>query len=514
MNADEHDVFRDYVAARGGALLRSAVLLTGDRGQAEDLVQTALTRTYGAWSRIRRKEAVDAYVRRVMVTTYVNWWRRRWRGELPTGELPDRHGPQPVRAGAGQAARRRRPRTGQGEPMSEQELRDRLRAEVDGIGAPPGLADAVERGARRRRTGRLVVAGAAVAAVAVVGGVTLAPDGPSVPAAAQPADGCAELPAPAAVAPAPADTDMSGWGYRGDEAVRGDVAGPAVQRVGMRERVGPTTEEEVTAAFPVAGKEIPLSGTSPTRHSVVALAVRVASGWWLSVGEAVVTPAQPVGQAVQTLVPLPAPESGAVVSAYAQVTPAGDDPPGSGGFGAVVVLGAPGTERIDFVGCRDGRTIRAGADGDTLIQPVGRVEEAGRVTVRADGRVVSSGRVQDVTLIALPPAPEVAPPDGFRAVTGGGVRLLVEHRSETLDLGHRAQGGPLQLPRGLLLGTCVGRGTVTVGDAPLPCDGRTHTLRDGPIDLATLAFPVVGTPDRATGRTSLDVGLLVAEPER
>ncbi len=85
----EREEFREYVAARGGALLRSALLLTGDRGHAEDLLQTALVRTYGAWGRIRRREAVDAYVRRTMLTTYLNWRRRRWTGEVPTGRLPE-----------------------------------------------------------------------------------------------------------------------------------------------------------------------------------------------------------------------------------------------------------------------------------------------------------------------------------------------------------------------------------------------------------------------------------------
>ncbi len=95
MDDEDREEFRAYVAARGPALLRSAVLLTGDRGHAEDLVQTALIRTYSAWGRIRRREAVDAYVRRTMVTTYVNWWRRRWRGEVPTGELPEQAGTDP-----------------------------------------------------------------------------------------------------------------------------------------------------------------------------------------------------------------------------------------------------------------------------------------------------------------------------------------------------------------------------------------------------------------------------------
>jgi hypothetical protein len=189
-----------------------------------------------------------------------------------------------------------------------------------------------------------------------------------------------------------------------------------------------------------------------------------------------------------------------VISAYSSMTPAVDGPAGGSRLGVVVVLGGPGTERIDYTGCRDGRTVRYGADGDTLIQPVGQVEEAGRVVARAGGRTTYDGRVQDVTLLALPPAAEVAVPDGFRAVTGGGPQLLAEHRSETLDLRHRVQGVPARQPRGLLLGTCAGRGTVTAGGVPLPCDGRTHTLRDGLPDLDTLTVPVVAVPDRATDR--------------
>ncbi|WP_377321297.1 SigE family RNA polymerase sigma factor [Pimelobacter simplex] len=81
--------FEEYVAARGAALWRSAWLLTGDRHKAEDLVQTALMKCWRRWSRIEDAAAVEAYVRRTMVTTYTDWWRRRWNGELPTTELPD-----------------------------------------------------------------------------------------------------------------------------------------------------------------------------------------------------------------------------------------------------------------------------------------------------------------------------------------------------------------------------------------------------------------------------------------
>jgi RNA polymerase sigma-70 factor (sigma-E family) len=68
--------FRDYVTARSPALLRTAYLMTGNRSDAEDLLQTALAKTYLSWSRIRDRESIDAYVRRVMVNTRTSWWRR------------------------------------------------------------------------------------------------------------------------------------------------------------------------------------------------------------------------------------------------------------------------------------------------------------------------------------------------------------------------------------------------------------------------------------------------------
>ena len=76
MDAAARGEFRDYVAARSAALLRTAYLLTGNRSDAEDLLQTALAKTYLAWPRIRERHAVDAYVRRTMVNTRTSWWRR------------------------------------------------------------------------------------------------------------------------------------------------------------------------------------------------------------------------------------------------------------------------------------------------------------------------------------------------------------------------------------------------------------------------------------------------------
>jgi RNA polymerase sigma-70 factor (sigma-E family) len=88
--------FRQFVAARSAALLRTAYLLVGDWASAEDVLQTALTKTYLAWRRLGEIEAVEAYARRVLVTTATSWWRRRWHGERPTDVMPDRASPDHI----------------------------------------------------------------------------------------------------------------------------------------------------------------------------------------------------------------------------------------------------------------------------------------------------------------------------------------------------------------------------------------------------------------------------------
>lgn len=75
--------FEEYVALRGASLWRSAWLLTGDAQRAEDLVQTALAKCWRRWDTIAHDGSVDGYVRRVLVTTYTDWRRRRWNGEVP-----------------------------------------------------------------------------------------------------------------------------------------------------------------------------------------------------------------------------------------------------------------------------------------------------------------------------------------------------------------------------------------------------------------------------------------------
>ena len=79
------------MAARQAALLRTAYLLTGDRAGAEDLVQTALAKLYLSWDRVREREAIDGYVRRIIVNEHNSLWRRAWKRREHVAEtMPER----------------------------------------------------------------------------------------------------------------------------------------------------------------------------------------------------------------------------------------------------------------------------------------------------------------------------------------------------------------------------------------------------------------------------------------
>lgn len=84
------DEFASFMAARQPALLRTAYLLSGNRADAEDLVQTALAKLYLSWDKVLSRDSVDAYVRRILVNENNSMWRRPFkRRELATDELPE-----------------------------------------------------------------------------------------------------------------------------------------------------------------------------------------------------------------------------------------------------------------------------------------------------------------------------------------------------------------------------------------------------------------------------------------
>ncbi|MEU0830539.1 SigE family RNA polymerase sigma factor [Streptomyces sp. NPDC056231] len=81
--------FSSFVRARGPVLLRTARSLTTNPSDAEDLLQTALTKTYVAWERIEDHRALDGYVRRALVNTRTSQWRKRKVDEFACDELPE-----------------------------------------------------------------------------------------------------------------------------------------------------------------------------------------------------------------------------------------------------------------------------------------------------------------------------------------------------------------------------------------------------------------------------------------
>ncbi|MFF8412419.1 SigE family RNA polymerase sigma factor [Streptomyces omiyaensis] len=81
--------FTAYVQERRASLYATAYHLTGDRFEAEDLLQSALFSTYRAWERISDKAAVGGYLRRTMTNLHISAWRRRKVNEYPTEELPE-----------------------------------------------------------------------------------------------------------------------------------------------------------------------------------------------------------------------------------------------------------------------------------------------------------------------------------------------------------------------------------------------------------------------------------------
>ena len=83
-----------YVRARLPALRRTALLLSGDMHQADDVVQETLTKLYARWSRAAKADNVDAYVHTILVRAFIDDRRRGWWKVRLVGGPPD---PEPAR---------------------------------------------------------------------------------------------------------------------------------------------------------------------------------------------------------------------------------------------------------------------------------------------------------------------------------------------------------------------------------------------------------------------------------
>ena len=82
--------FIEFATISSPRLRRTAFLLCGDWHTAEDLAQTTLTKMFGSWRRISRKDAADTYATRILINTYLADVRRKRVGEVLTDTLPER----------------------------------------------------------------------------------------------------------------------------------------------------------------------------------------------------------------------------------------------------------------------------------------------------------------------------------------------------------------------------------------------------------------------------------------
>lgn len=77
------------MASRWSSLMRTAYLLTGSYHDAEDLAQSTLARAFVKWNHVRKSDDATAYVRRIMIHTHADRFRRRTVREWFTPRLPE-----------------------------------------------------------------------------------------------------------------------------------------------------------------------------------------------------------------------------------------------------------------------------------------------------------------------------------------------------------------------------------------------------------------------------------------
>lgn len=159
----DEDAFRAFVLARTAALSRTAYLLTGDAHLAEDLVQTALFKAAKGWHRIQGDP--EPYVRRILHTQNISWWRSRSHvreHQLGAYDEPAPHQDADLRLGLEQALAR---------------LTTRIAEEAPVADVPDTWAGA-QRSRRRHRAIALAGSVAVVALATGLGGWLAAPGEP------------------------------------------------------------------------------------------------------------------------------------------------------------------------------------------------------------------------------------------------------------------------------------------------------------------------------------------------
>ena len=193
--------FDAFVTGSGRRLLRTAYLLTGDHGTAQDLVQDALVQAWGRWPRVSRADEPQASVRRMMAAESVSRWQavppgaredevwpllatlpRRQRAVLVLScyeDLSDAQVAEELSCSTGTVTSRRTDalrRVGAriaDEADPERTIRDELVTRADEAGVLTAGGPALRETARRVRAARLRAGAAAVAvAAALTAGTT------------------------------------------------------------------------------------------------------------------------------------------------------------------------------------------------------------------------------------------------------------------------------------------------------------------------------------------------------
>ena len=88
MNSHRDAEFTEYMSARMPSLRRLARLLCQDWSGADDLLQTAMTKTYVHWARASGADNIDAYVRAILVREFVQERRTGWARRVTLAERP------------------------------------------------------------------------------------------------------------------------------------------------------------------------------------------------------------------------------------------------------------------------------------------------------------------------------------------------------------------------------------------------------------------------------------------
>lgn len=70
--------YEEFADSRLTALLRYALMLTGDPHTAQDLVQETMVRVQLNWRRVARADVPESYVRRMLTNQYIDWRRGSW----------------------------------------------------------------------------------------------------------------------------------------------------------------------------------------------------------------------------------------------------------------------------------------------------------------------------------------------------------------------------------------------------------------------------------------------------